>query len=127
MLTKYTGALVGTGMALLVAVGPTALAEEPRTLKIAGILSAGKEAPWETSFVDSMNRVVAARPHGLEIDPGRTTYFVGREKLIPSGQSGMARWREILFAFMSQNAHSATTYFRIPPGQVVELGAQVPL
>jgi KUP system potassium uptake protein len=65
--------------------------------------------------------------HGFEIDPDRTTYFVGREKLIPSGQSGMARWREILFAFMSQNSHSATTYFRIPPGQVVELGAQVPL
>ena len=65
--------------------------------------------------------------HGLEIDPDRTTYFVGREKLIPSGQSGMARWREILFAFMSQNSHSATTYFRIPPGQVVELGAQVTL
>ena len=61
MLTKYIGALVGTGMALLVAVGPTAAAAEPRTLKIAGILSAGKEAPWETSFVDSMNRVVAVR------------------------------------------------------------------
>jgi KUP system potassium uptake protein len=65
--------------------------------------------------------------HGLEIDPATTTYFVGREKLIPSGRSGMARWREVLFAFMSQNSHSATTYFRIPPGQVVELGAQVPL
>ena len=43
-----------------------AWAEDPTTLKIAGILSAGKEAPWETSFVTSMDRVIAARPHGLE-------------------------------------------------------------
>jgi K+ transporter len=28
---------------------------------------------------------------------------------------------------MSQNAQSATAFFRIPPGQVVELGAQVEL
>jgi KUP system potassium uptake protein len=39
----------------------------------------------------------------------------------------MARWREMLFALMSQNAQSATTYFRLPPTQVVELGAQIEL
>ena len=67
MLTKFTLALVGTGLALLIAVGATASADEPKTLRIAGILSAGKEAPWENSFVDSMDRIVAARPHGLDI------------------------------------------------------------
>jgi KUP system potassium uptake protein len=65
--------------------------------------------------------------HALPIDLARTSYFVGREKLIAAGHSGMARWREWLFALMSQNAQSATSYFRIPPNQVVELGAQVEL
>jgi KUP system potassium uptake protein len=65
--------------------------------------------------------------HGLPIDLARTSYFLGRENLIPSGHSGMARWREMLFALMSQNAQSATAYFRLPPNQVVELGAQVEL
>ncbi len=65
--------------------------------------------------------------HGLAIDLERMSYFVGREKLIPAGHSGMARWRELLFSLMSQNAQSATSYFRIPPNQVVELGAQVEL
>jgi len=72
-----------------------------------------------------MDRLRAA--HGLPIDPGRTSYFVGREKLIAAGQSGMLRWRERLFTFLAQNAQSATSYFRIPSNQVVELGAQVEL
>src|SRR5688572_12911592 len=68
-----------------------------------------------------------ARSPALPIDLERTSYFLGRERLIPSGHSGMARWREWLFSVMSQNAQSATSFFRIPPGQVVELGAQVEL
>jgi KUP system potassium uptake protein len=67
------------------------------------------------------------RSAALPIDLEHTSYFLGRERLIPSGRSGMARWREWLFSVMSQNAQSATAYFRIPPGQVVELGAQVEL
>ncbi len=63
----------------------------------------------------------------LCIDLAETSYFLGREKLVASGTSGMARWRELLFAFLAQNAHRATSYFRIPPSQVVELGAQVEL
>ena len=49
-----------------------AQAESPTTLKIAGILSAGKESPWETSLVNSMERVIAAKPHGLEIEVNYT-------------------------------------------------------
>ena len=64
---------------------------------------------------------------GLAIDLERTSYFLGRENLIPSGTSGMARWREMLFALMSANAQTATAYFRLPPNQVVELGAQIEL
>jgi len=61
------------------------------------------------------------------IDPMKTTYFVGREKLIAAGKSGLARWRERLFAFLSRNAQSPTTFFRIPSNSVVELGAQIEL
>ena len=39
----------------------------------------------------------------------------------------MALWRERLFALMSRNARPTTTFFRLPPNQVVELGAQVEL
>jgi KUP system potassium uptake protein len=54
-----------------------------------------------------------------------TTYYLGREQLIPTGSAGMARWRKRLFAIMSKNARSATQFFGIPPNRVVELGAQI--
>ena len=63
----------------------------------------------------------------LPIDLAQVSYFMGREQLIPTGGSGMGRWRESLFAFLARNAQSATTYFRVPPNRVVELGAQVEL
>ncbi|CAN5333652.1 potassium transporter Kup [soil metagenome] len=63
---------------------------------------------------------------GFVFKPNETTYFLGRETIIATKKySGMARWREKLFAFMSKNARSATSYFRIPPDRVVELGEQI--
>jgi KUP system potassium uptake protein len=54
-----------------------------------------------------------------------TTFYLGREQLIPVGSTGMAKWRKQLFAVMARNARSATQYFGIPPNRVVELGAQI--
>ena len=54
------------------------------------------------------------------------SYFLGRETLIvTSRESGMATWREKLFASMMRNAESAARFFRLPPNRVVELGAQI--
>jgi KUP system potassium uptake protein len=64
---------------------------------------------------------------GLPIDADDTTYFLGRETLITTPESGMAKWREKLFVLMSRNAVRATGFFRLPPERVVELGVQVEL
>jgi KUP system potassium uptake protein len=63
----------------------------------------------------------------LAFKPMETTYFLGRETLIATKRPGMAMWREHLFAAMARNARPATTFFRLPPNRVVELGAQVEL
>ena len=54
-----------------------------------------------------------------------TTYYLGRERLFPSGRARLAKWRKKLYIFMSRNSRSATEYFAIPPNRVVELGAQL--
>ncbi|MEP7118443.1 MAG: potassium transporter Kup [Acidobacteriota bacterium] len=64
---------------------------------------------------------------GLPLDADDTTYFLGRETLIPTHSPGMAMWREQLFVLMARNAGRATAFFRLPPERVVELGVQVEL
>ena len=64
---------------------------------------------------------------GLQIDMMDTSFFLGRETLIPKLGSRMPLWREKLFITMFRNASSATSYFRLPPNRVVELGTQLEL
>jgi KUP system potassium uptake protein len=64
---------------------------------------------------------------GLDLRPMITSYFLGRETLIPSKRPGLGFWREQLFALMSRNARTATSFFGLPPNRVVELGAQIEL
>ena len=74
-------------------------------------------------------------PKGLEIaalrgqiakcDLARVIYYTGHETIIPSGRrSGMARWREVLFAFMHHNAQRPGAYFKIPSAQIMEIGIE---
>ena len=61
----------------------------------------------------------------LDLRPASTSYYLGREILIPTVGGGMAMWREKLFATLSHNACNATAFFHIPPDRVVEVGSQV--
>ena len=79
-------------------------------------------------FMETPNvpRVLAmSERFGVRARPAETSYFLGRERLIPTGRSRMARWRKKLFSILSRNALGATQYFSIPPNRVVELGAQI--
>ena len=66
---------------------------------------------------------------GIVAKPLETSYYLGRERLIPDDDSKarMARWRKKLFVFMSHNSRSATEFFQIPSNRVIELGAQLRL
>jgi KUP system potassium uptake protein len=74
-------------------------------------------------------------PKGLELaasngkiekcDLQHVTYYTGHETIIASGRrSGMARWREELFAFMHHNAQRPGAYFKIPSAQIMEIGLE---
>jgi len=76
---------------------------------------------------DVPQALALASQNGLPLDEGDVTYFLGRETLIATKTPGMALWRERLFVFMARNAVRATTFFRLPPERVVELGVQVEL
>ena len=65
--------------------------------------------------------------HGLEFEMMDTSFFLGRETLIPKFGSELAFWREKLYISMFRNARAAADYFQLPPNRVVELGTQVVL
>jgi KUP system potassium uptake protein len=74
---------------------------------------------------------------GLHAKVNETTFYLGRETLLPTRAARakrvalsakglwMAMWRKRIFMVMSNNARSATAFFGLPPNRVIELGAQV--
>ena len=67
------------------------------------------------------------KDYGLKFNLMDTSFFLSREIIIPIPgiASGMAFWRERLFATMSKNAGSVVEYFNIPANRVIELGTQI--
>jgi KUP system potassium uptake protein len=64
---------------------------------------------------------------GLVVVASETTYYLGRQTLLTTGKARMARWRKILFSFLSKNSRAPTEFFHLPPNRVVELGLQIEL
>ena len=67
----------------------------------------------------------SAARFNFEFNNMETSFFLGRDTIIPSQRPGMALWRERLFAWMTRSATSAMDFFKLPPNRVVELGTQV--
>jgi len=66
-----------------------------------------------------------ARPFGLSIDVDHTTFFVGRETLVPAQTPALGKWRTWLYIQLVANALSPARFYCLPPNRVVELGAQI--
>ena len=64
---------------------------------------------------------------GIDLNPMTTSYFLSRDIVTPTLGSGMAFWREKLFAAMHHGASAASEYLNIPSNAVVELGSKVEL
>ena len=62
---------------------------------------------------------------GLQINIKELSYFLGRETIIPKGNSGLSSWRKKVFILLSRNARSAAEYFNLPQDRVIEIGTQI--
>jgi len=67
----------------------------------------------------------ACRERGIQFPIQDTTFVLGRETILPTGDPTLSVWREKIFAFLARNAERPTTFFKIPPNQVIEVGIQV--
>ena len=62
---------------------------------------------------------------GIDLNPMATSYFLSRDIVTPTIGSGMAPWREKLFAQMHHSATAAAEFLALPSNAVVELGSKV--
>jgi KUP system potassium uptake protein len=67
----------------------------------------------------------ACRPHGIAYDEMETSFFLGRETLVPAQRSTLGRLRRDWFISLSHSASATKTFFRIPPNRAIELGNQI--
>lgn len=77
----------------------------------------------ETPHITEVLR--AAAQSGLLIQPDKTTFFVGKERIIAGADPGMALWREHLFVFLSKHSENAADFFQLPPDRVYEVSQVV--
>jgi KUP system potassium uptake protein len=84
----------------------------------------------ETPDVPALLGSLVKRPGDasrVALVPMDTTYYLGRETLLPNGPSKLTTWRKRLFIVMARNAVTASQFFGLPPNRVVEMGAQIQL
>jgi KUP system potassium uptake protein len=77
-----------------------------------------------------LDKVLGNRESSFNVaDEGdrKVIYFLGRETFLATAKGKMGPLTESIFGFLSRNSRTATSYFRIPPEQVIEIGYQIDL
>ncbi|MDB5886546.1 MAG: potassium transporter, partial [Polaromonas sp.] len=75
--------------------------------------------------LDLPKALQAVKNQGCQLEAMTTSYFLSRDTVVPTIGSGMAIWREKLFAQMHHNASGAADFMKLPNNSVVELGSKI--
>ena len=127
---KHNKVLHQHNILLTVLTAETPRVPESERIRIEPVNDDFKKVFITYGFMESPNlpkALQACRKKGLKFDIMSTSFFLGRRTLVPAQQPGMPLWQDKLFIFLTKNAANPTDFFKIPPGRVVELGAQLTL
>ncbi len=125
---KHNKVLHEKNVLLTVTTAETPRVSDEDRIRIEPVSDDFKKVYLTYGFMESPNVPKAlglCRRKGLKFDIMSTSFFLGRRSVVPSAQSGMPLWQDKIYIFLLKNAGNPTEFFRIPPGRVVELGAQV--
>jgi KUP system potassium uptake protein len=125
---KHNKVLHEKNVILTVRTADTPRVPESERIEMSAINDDFRKIVLNYGFMETPNVPKAlgvCRKQGLKFDIMSTSFFLGRRSVVPSAQSGMPLWQDRLYIFLMRNAANPTDFFHIPPGRVVELGAQV--
>jgi KUP system potassium uptake protein len=125
---KHNKVLHERNVILSVKTADTPRVEDDERLEIEELSPDFKRLTAIYGFMETPNLPRAlslARGRGVKFDVMSTSFFLGRRSVAPSVRRGFTLLQDRLFGYLMRNAVNPTDYFHIPPGRVVELGAQV--
>jgi KUP system potassium uptake protein len=77
-----------------------------------------------TDIPDAIQKL---KQKGVVIDLKNATYFLGRESVVITKDTGMSPLRETLFDFLGRNSARISKYFNLPSEKVFEIGSRIRL
>ena len=125
---KHNKVLHERNLVLTVRTAPTPRVPDADRLSVTSVDPAFAVVVAKFGFMERPNvprALMLAASHGLRVDLMTTSFFLGRRLVAPAANSAMPIWRHRLYAFLLRNSEDPTAYFGVPPGRVVEMGAQV--
>ncbi|MDP3736369.1 MAG: potassium transporter Kup [Hyphomonadaceae bacterium] len=125
---KHNHVLHAKNVLLTVRTAQTPRVPEADRVKVEPINDDFKRMVVTYGFMEQPNLPAAlaqVRREGLKFDIMSTSFFLSRRALVASPTSGLPRWQDNIFIWMSRNAGNPADFFRLPAGRVIEMGAQV--
>jgi KUP system potassium uptake protein len=125
---KHNKVLHERNVLLTIETAETPHVREDERVRLENIGGDFRRVTLRYGFMESPNvpkTLAQCKRLGLKFDIMSTSFFLGRRTVVPDVRSGMPLWQDELFIFLMRNAASPIDFFKIPPGRVVELGAQV--
>ena len=125
---KHNKVLHEKNIILTIVTAETPRVSDDNRIRIEPVNDDFKKVVISYGFMETPNVPKAlglCRKQGLKFDIMATSFFLGRRSVVPSAQSGMPLWQDKVYIFLMRNAANPTDFYKIPPGRVVEMGAQV--
>lgn len=125
---KYNKVLHETTILLNIAIETTPYLKESERVSVEDLGKGFYRIIARYGFMESPNvpeALALCKSHGLDIDIRTVGFFIGREEIVTTRNPQMSPIRQQIFSFLTRNAQKATSFYGVPPNQVVELGVRV--
>jgi KUP system potassium uptake protein len=125
---KHNKVLHEKNLIATVRIAETPRVSEAHRIQVTPINETFKTLVIQYGFMERPNlpkALALCRKQGVKFDIMATSFFLGRRSVVPAAQTAMPLWQDKLYIYLLKNAANPTEFFRIPPGRVVELGAQI--
>jgi len=125
---KHNKVLHEKNLIATVRIAETPRVPEAKRIELVPVNDVFKQLVINYGFMERPNlpkALALCRKQGVKFDIMATSFFLGRRSVVPASETAMPLWQDKLYIYLLKNAANPTDFFRIPPGRVVELGAQI--